>query len=307
MKIKLSLIAALISIAYKGLAQQDPMLSQYMFNGLFINPAYAGSHKYFSSSLLYRSQWVGLDGAPKTSLLAVDGPIKLEKMGVGLIISHDQIGVTKQTDAIGNYSYNIPLGNGKLAFGIKGGVSSYTAQVTTLTYWDKNDEIYKNDIQTKLIPKFGFGTYYYTEKWYAGFAIPTLLAYESGRSFKLDVEKSSQVRRHYILTAGYVYSIGELWKFKPSTLLKYVNNAPAEIDLNASVFYKDMIWLGCSYRSNDAVVIIAEYQANQQFRIGYAFDITTSKLNNYNNGTHEIMIGYDFGKDIIKVKTPRYF
>jgi type IX secretion system PorP/SprF family membrane protein len=304
---KLTLTLIVIMFCIRAIAQQDPMLSQYMFNGLFLNPAYAGSHRYFSSSMLYRTQWVGFDGAPRTSLFAIDGPIKNEKMGVGLIVAHDQIGVTRQTDVMGNYAYNIQLGKGKLAFGIKGGFGTYNAKVTDLTYWDKGDQIYANDIQSKFIPKFGFGTYYHTENWYAGFSIPTLLAYESGKDFKLDVEKSSFVRRHYLLTAGYVYSINELWKFKPSVLIKSVNNAPTEIDLNASIFYKDMIWFGCSYRSKDAVVLIAEYQANMQFRIGYAYDITLSRLNSYSNGTHEIMIGYDFGKDIIKVKTPRYF
>lgn len=304
---KIIVLIVLCFSARLAMGQQDAMLSQYMFNGLFINPAYAGSHKYFSSSLLYRTQWVNFEGAPKTALFAIDGPVKSEKMGVGLIVSNDQIGVTKQNDVYLNYSYNITLGSGKLAFGLKGGMSQYSAALTTLTYWDKSDQIYANNVTNVVMPKFGAGVYYYTEKWYAGLSLPTMLAYDGKKKFNLDVNKSSELRRHFYLTGGYVYTINESWKLKPSFLVKYVPAAPPELDINFSAMFKDMIWLGVSYRSKDAIVAIIEYQANMRFRVGYAYDITTTNLNKYSNGSHEIMIGYDLGKEIAKVKTPRYF
>jgi type IX secretion system PorP/SprF family membrane protein len=306
MKKILTLLIATASV-FSGKAQQDVMVSQYMFNGLFLNPAYAGSHKYFSSSLLHRSQWLKFEGAPKTSLIAVDGPLMNQKMGIGLIVAHDKIGVTSQTDVYANYSYFLKLGSGKLGFGIKAGVSNYTAQVSDLTVWDADDQSFTGTKQSALLPKFGFGTYYYTEKWYAGFSLPALIAYDPNHNFNLSVESSSAVRKHYFLTAGYVFTANEKLKIKPSFLIKHQSAAPVQADINLTAMYIDAIALGVSYRTNDAVSIMLEYQANQRFRIGYAYDITTSKIRNYTSGTHEIMLGFDFGKDITKVKTPRFF
>jgi type IX secretion system PorP/SprF family membrane protein len=288
-------------------AQQDIMISQYMFNGLLLNPAYAGSHKYFSSTLLHRTQWVGFDGAPKTSILAIDGPINNEKMGIGLIVSNDRIGITDQTDIYGNYSYNVRLGEGKLAFGIKAGVSRYTYKLDELVIWDNNDQVFVGNRSTSWLPKIGAGLYYHTEKWYAGIAVPTLLAYDPDKDFGPDVNNSSFVKRHYYAVSGYVFDLGCNFKFKPSVLLKYVSSAPLEADLNAHFLYRDQLWLGASYRTNDAITAMIEYQTSSRFRIGYAYDFTTSGIRNYSSGTHEIMLGYDFGKDLIKVKTPRYF
>ncbi|MCF8416531.1 MAG: type IX secretion system membrane protein PorP/SprF [Crocinitomicaceae bacterium] len=288
-------------------AQQDPMLSQYMFNGLYINPAYAGSHKYWSSTLSYRNQWVGLEGAPSTAIAAVDGPIPGKNMGLGLILMHDQIGVTKQNTAILNYSYQIRTGEkSKLALGINAGVSQFSAKLTSLTVWDQ-DQVFQNDLTSKMLPRFGVGAYHYSKRHYVGFSIPTLFAYQKGMDFNFDLSRATFLRRHYLLTAGYVFDTSKDIKIKPSVLLKYVQNAPLEADFNLSTVYKDMFWVGASYRTGDAVAIILEYQANSFFRIGYAYDITFSKLRNYSGGSHEIMIGMDFGKDLIKVKTPRYF
>ncbi len=282
-------------------AQQDAMVSQYMFNGLFLNPAYAGSHDYFSSTLLYRQQWVNFAGAPSTAIVAVDGPLLNKKMGVGLIASNDKIGVTNQTDVYANYSYFLKMGKGKLSFGIKAGASQYKASVKDLTVWDQNDQVFTGTIRTAWIPKFGFGSYYYTDKFYAGFSIPALLAYGDVKSLNIDVSK------HYYLTSGYVFTVDEKFKIKPSFLLKYQSAAPVQIDLNLTVMFIDQFALGVSYRTGDAFVMMAEYQANKRFRIGYAYDITTTAIKSYSSGTHEIMVGFDFGKNIIKTKTPRFF
>lgn len=304
---KIILISITLFLGISVKAQQDVMVSQYMFNGLFLNPAYSGSHKYFSSSLLHRSQWVGFTGAPQSSLIAIDGPLLNQKMGVGLIMSNDHIGVTDQTDIFGNYSYQLPLSKGKLAFGIKAGVSRYYSKYNQLTYWDQGDQVFNSNTITKWLPKFGFGTYYYAEKWYAGISIPTLIAYDENKNFSLDVNKSSDIRRHYFLTAGYVYELNKLFKLKPSFLLKYIPAAPVEVDINLNLLYNDQFWFGVSYRTEDAVTVLIEYQTNYRFRVGYAYDFTTSKIRNYSSGSHEILIGYDFGKDLIKVKTPRFF
>lgn len=288
-------------------AQQEPMVSQYMFNGLFLNPAYAGSHQYFSSSLLHRTQWVSFPGAPKTSLVAVDGLIpKKDNIGVGLIVAHDRIGATEQTDVYANYAYQLRLKKGKLAFGLKAGVSNYIFKSSGVTVWDANDEVFTGR-RSAWLPKFGFGTYYFCDNWYAGISIPTLMAYDANHDFSFDVNKGSFLNRHYYLYGGYVFKLNEKFKLKPSTLVKYLPAAPVEADINLNLLYNDQFWIGASYRSMDAVVFMVEYQTNTRFRVGYAFDFTTSKIRNYSTGTHEIMIGYDFGKDLVKVKTPRFF
>ena len=297
----------LLGSLFASKAQQDVMVSQYMFNGLFLNPAYAGSHKYFSSSLLHREQWVNFDGAPKSSIFAIDGPLLNNKMGIGLILSNDKIGVTQQNDCYANYSYFVKLGPGKLGFGIKGGFSYYVAKVNDLTVWDNDDPNFTGTKKSAVLGKFGGGAYYYTEKWYAGFSIPAMLAYDPNHDFNISMESSSDIRKHYYLTGGYVFDAGEKFKLKPSFLLKNQPAAPTEVDLNLTVMYIDAIALGVSYRSNDAVCVMAEYQANKRFRIAYSYDITTSDIRHYSSGTHEIMIGFDFGKDIIKTKSPRYF
>lgn len=305
---KLIIITAITLIHVVAKAQQEPMVSQYMFNGLFLNPAYAGSHNYVSSSLLHRTQWVNFPGAPKTTLLAVDGlvPTKSQNMGAGLIVAHDRIGATEQTDIFANYSYHLKLGKGKLAFGLKAGVSNYIFKSDNLVIWDEGDEVFTGR-RNAWLPKFGAGAYYFSDKWYAGISIPTLVAYDARHDFNFDVNKGSFINRHYYLYGGYVFKLNENVKLKPSTLVKYHPAAPVEADLNLNLLYKDQFWIGASYRSMDAIVLMVEYQTNSRFRVGYAFDFTTSKIRNYSTGTHEIMIGYDFGKNVVKEKTPRYF
>ena len=303
---KLSIVLLLFSRAY---GQQDPMLTQYMFNGLYLNPAYAGSHDYWTSTLTYRSQWTGAQfkGAPQTAIAAVDGPIHGKNMGLGFLVSHDRIGAVRTTSFMANYAYQIKLNQqSRLALGINAGVSQYTANLLDVVIWDEQDEIYANNIN-KWIPKMGFGMYYYGKQHYVGISIPTLLAYEDGRDFSMDLSKASFLRRHYLLTGGIVLDVSENVKLKPSILLKYVSNAPLEGDINFAAVFKDMFWVGASYRTGDAAAIMLEYQSNSYFRIGYSYDITFSGLRGYQNGSHEIMIGVDFGKDLVKMKTPRYF
>ena len=307
MKKIILIFSAVVLCTLNVSAQQDPMVSQYMFNGLYLNPAYAGSHDYWSSTLSYRNQWVGMDGAPETAIAAVDGRIADKNMGLGLILLHDKIGVTRQNTAIINYSYQIKTGaKSKLALGINAGVSQFSAKLTDLTVWDP-DKVFQNDLTSQLLPRFGVGVYHYGKNHYVGLSIPTLFAYQKDMNFNFDLSRSSFLRRHYLLTAGYVFETSKDIKIKPSILMKYVQNAPLQADFNLSTVYKDMYWIGVSYRTNDALAIILEYQTNSYFRIGYAYDVTLSKLRNYSSGSHEIMIGIDFGKDLVKVKTPRYF
>ena len=293
-----------ISVAF---GQQDALVSKNVFNGLLLNPAYAGSHGYFSTDLLYRSQWTGFAGAPNTQLFEFDGPLAKETMGVGLVVSHDKIGVTEQTDFYGSYSYKIKIGANKLAFGLRAGVSNYNAKLSTLTVWDAGDASFNNDIRTYMIPKFGFGMYYYGENFYGGFAIPTLIAYDKDYSFSFNVEKSSFLRRHYYINGGYVYTINEKMKLRPALLLKYVPAAPVQADISTALIYKDMFTFGVAYRTGAALIGMIEYHTSQRIRIGYAYDFTMSRFRSYSGGTHEITLGYDFGAGKDKNVSPRYF
>jgi type IX secretion system PorP/SprF family membrane protein len=305
---KLIVIIAILLFGGNSFGQQDPMLSQYMFNGLFLNPAYAGSHNYWTSTLSNRYQWVRFEGAPRTFIAAVDGPIAAKNMGLGMVFYNDQIGVTNHNSFMANYSYQLKINEtDKLALGVSAGASQFSARVTELTVWDENDPVFSNDLASKILPRFGFGAYYFTPKWYAGFSVPTLFGYQKERAFNMDLNSATFLNRHYLLTGGYVFPVSDNVKLKPSVLFKYLPNAPVQMDLNMGVLFRDMIWVGGSYRTGDAAVVMIEYQTNAFFRIGYAYDITFSQLRKYSAGSHEIVIGIDFGRDLVKTKTPRYF
>ena len=305
---KLITSLAILFSCVSAYGQQEALVSKNVFNGLLLNPAYAGSHPYFSTSLLYRSQWTGFAGAPNTQMLEFDGPLAKEVMGVGLVISHDKIGVTDQTDFYASYSYKLKIGEeNKLAFGLRAGATNYVSKMSQLTVWDNGEDVFMNDVKAYLVPKFGFGMYFFGEKYFAGFAIPTLIAYDNNYSFSLNVDKSSFVRRHYYLNGGYVFDLNETMKLKPALLMKYVPAAPLQADISTSLIYKDMLTFGLGFRTGDAIVGMLEYRTSQRIRIAYAYDFTVSKFRKYSGGSHEIVIGYDFGGGKDKNTSPRFF
>lgn len=289
-------------------AQQEPMISEYMFNGLFLNPAYAGSHPYTSATLLHRAQWVGIKGAPQTSLVGIDGPLLGDKMGLGFTLSNDVIGVSHETEIAANYAYRIRLGDGShLAFGLKAGISLYSATLSDLTYWDSQDVIYQNNIRNAAVGKFGFGVYWSNERSFVGLSVPTIYAADGALTSGLPDAPSHYFTQYYFLNAGHVFALNEDFDLKPSILLKYQPKAPPEVDLNCNVLYKKRFWLGVGYRTGDAFVAMMEFQINPMFRIGYSYDATTSQLRGYNSGSHEVMLGIDLGKEPIAIKNPRFF
>ena len=294
--------------SYRAVAQQEVMVSQYMFNQLFLNPAYAGSHAYMSSSLLHRSQWLKVEGAPRTSMMAVDAPLMKGKMGAGLSIVHDQIGVSRDLDIAGHYAYHIRVNEtSKLAFGLRAGLSIYSARLSELSYWDTNDQVFQGDITNKPVGKFGFGLYWYDTRTYVGLSVPTIYAADDRIAMNATGVIEDYFTQHYYLTAGHVFTLNESFDIKPSTMIKYTPAAPIEADVNCNVLYRERIWFGLGYRTGHALVGMLEYQVNPMLRIGYAYDMTTSALRTYTSGSHEIMLGMDFGKEPIRIKTPRYF
>ncbi len=279
-------------------AQQDPMYSMYMFNGLAVNPAYAGSRDRLAITALYRHQWTGLEGAPKTAVLAGHAPTVNDKLGIGFTLVSDNISVFNTVTLMSSYAYRIRIGKtGRLALGVSVELNYFHAKWNTLNLSDETDHVFRSGKTNVFSPNFGAGIYYYSDKFYAGFSVPHFLNSSLTEHFKLEgTNLVARQWKHYFFTAGVMFRLGEHVKFKPSVLCKYVQNAPFQADINVAFLFKDAFWIGASYRTKDAVVLMTEYNFAKGVRIGYAYDITLSELNDYSSGTHEIMIGFELAK-----------
>jgi type IX secretion system PorP/SprF family membrane protein len=290
-------------------AQQDPMISQYMFSGHFLNPAYAGSHPYSNITLLGRKQWVGFDGSPFTSYLSFDMPIAKQHIGIGALVSNDQIGVTKRTQVSGTFSYHLHLSEkARLAAGLSAGLQFYSAKLSKLTVWDSEDQVFTSDIAGKTLPVVGAGLYFYTQRFYAGVSLPNVLSYKPGTFAYVGGMDAPRLERHYFGTVGYAIPINKNLDIKPAILVKYVPKTPVELDYNLNFLLYKTLWLGAAYRQGDGLVGMVEYQATKNLRIGYSYDFALTNMRKYNTGTHEIMLAWDFVKDDgIRYKSPRFF
>lgn len=288
-------------------AQQFPLLSQYMFNGLVLNPAYAGSKPFTSASIDIRKQWAGFEGSPTTQAATIHGLTDSKKVGLGFMISNDKVGIQNQTDVFGSYAFHISQRRYKFSLGLQAGFSYLRSQISDLKYWQNGDPVYALNTLSNVQPNVGFGAYLYSEMYYAGISAPYLLSYDPLQGGSFELEQSHHVARHIFFTSGYVISVTEQIKLKPSVLAKYIYASPTQFDLNLNVLLNNIIWVGASYRTNDAIVAIGEYQLTKKLRIGYSFDFTLSEIQKHSAGSHEFMIGYDFGYKLQKVKTPRYF
>jgi type IX secretion system PorP/SprF family membrane protein len=301
--IRLIVIGFLLTGGLTTYGQQQVMFTQYMFNGLAINPAYAGSHETVSLTALAREQWTGIDGAPSTQTFSVHSPVFNKRIGLGLLLLHDEIGVTEQSGVYGSYSYKIPFVNGgKLALGLQAGFTFYNAKFSEVS--DTNPAFANGDVKESQ-PNFGFGAYYFTDRFYAGISVPQLVQ----NSFdKNNNDSDSQLLRHYFITSGYVFDISRNLKLKPNVLVKAVEGAPVEIDLNVNLLINELIWVGVSYRSFDSFDAIFQLQVTDRLQIGYSYDFaTTTDLRRVNNGSHEIMLNYRFTLNKSRIITPRYF
>jgi type IX secretion system PorP/SprF family membrane protein len=295
----------------KGKSQQEMTVSQYMFNQLFLNPAYAGTHAYWQSSALYRTQWVGWEGAPTSQLIAVDGPILPSLLGIGATIVHDKIGISENLSANVDLSYQLKLdrtGKHRLSFGLKTGLTTQRAYIKDLIYVDPNDPLYtSSEIVTQNTLQFGAGVYYYSNRMYWGFSVPLLFAYDLDDVPTEEVDRLSYLKTQYYLNGGMVFKLSSKVDFKPSILLKYTPAAPLQADINAHFLFNNIIWLGASYRTENMLVLMLEVNATRWMRFGYAFDLNLGEIATYSSGSHEIMLSIDFGKTIVKSSSPRYF
>ncbi len=304
---KYIVLALAVSLTATMEAQFDPMFTQYMFNELVINPAYAGSRECLSTTAFYREQWVGLDGAPSTITASVHAPFMQQKIGAGITVMNDKIGVSNRTGVNLNGAYRIQMDNNTLSFGLQLGMVSLSENLSNLNLTADNQ--FAMSTGKKTAPNFGFGAFYTAPKWYAGFSIPRML------KNRLDVSNGSgEVKNslemddfHYFITAGSVFDIAPTVKLRPNIMLKAVSGAPMEMDLSANALFNDFIWAGLSYRTGDAIAMLLGANITKQLRIGYSYDYSLSALQDFNTGSHEIMLGYDFNYSKDKVITPRYF
>jgi type IX secretion system PorP/SprF family membrane protein len=307
--IKILMLLAVMLFAYqKSIAQTEPMYSQYMFNMMGVNPAYAGSREASGFNFFQRSQWIGLQGAPQTTSFSFDQSILNKKAGWGIQFYDDKIGVEKADGINIMGSTRIQVSeNGILSGGLSLGLMNYRIDLMNVTgRFTPNDPAFYSNLN-KWTPSLGLGIYYNTDNFYAGVSIPNIL---KSRLTAFDLIRSGLQKvnqKHIFLTTGIVIPINEDLKLKPSTMIKMVEGAPIEADLNTNVWLRDIIGLGISYRTGDAVIGMAEIQANQNLRFGYAYDMTISALKFYNTGTHEIMIRYEIGNFKTKIKSTRYF
>jgi type IX secretion system PorP/SprF family membrane protein len=288
-------------------AQQDVQFTQYMFNGLAINPAYAGSRDVFSVTGLFRTQWTGIEGAPVTQTLSGHLPIVKDRIGLGLTLVNDKIGITNNFSMIGSYAFRIRFNTGVLAMGIQAAITQFRANFTDVRFSidpTSSDPAFDQDIN-KTLPNFGTGLYYYTDRFYAGLSVPQLINWDLSDGNISSARQS----RHIFATAGYVFDVSPTVKIRPSLLAKYVSGAPFSVDVNANVWLFDRFALGASYRVGDAVNVLAEARISNNISVGYAYDLTLTELRKYNSGSHEIMLRVEFGvgKDKTKILTPRYF
>jgi len=302
------LVAVLLFAFQKSIAQTEPMYSQYMFNMLGLNPAYAGSREATSFNLFQRRQWIGLQGAPQTTSFSLDQSMLNKRAGWGIQFYDDKIGVEKADgiNIMGSTRVQVSE-NGILSGGLSLGLMNYRIDLMNVTgRYTPNDPAFYSNLN-KWTPSLGLGIYYNTDNFYAGVSIPNLL---KSRLTAFDLIKSGLQKvnqKHIFLTSGIVLPINEDLKLKPSTMIKIVEGAPIEADLNTNIWLRDIIGLGVSYRTGDAIIGMAEIQATENLRFGYAYDITISPLKYYNTGTHEIMIRYELGNFKTKIKSTRYF
>jgi type IX secretion system PorP/SprF family membrane protein len=304
------ILLSIIITSFAGVlaAQQVATYSQYMFNGLAINPAYAGHHDALSATALGRFQNVGLKGAPNTQTFSAHSPLVNNKGSVGLLVIHDQLSVINQTGVHFSYAYRIPLNSNqrnqtKLSFGLQGGVSMYNAKYTELETRDQNDPAFASDIRESR-PNIGAGLFLNNNDYYIGLSMPSMLnnVFERGEDYET-VYQSKPI----ILTGGYVFLINRMFKLKPNFLFKAIDNRPVEFDLNVNGLFDEVLWFGLSYKSSRQVVMMTQLQVTEQIQFGYSYTLSAGPIRVVELGTHEVMLNYRFWFNKKGVVSPRYF
>lgn len=299
-----SIIWLVISVcSITAFAQQNAQFTQYLDNMLYYNPGYTGSRGNMNVSGMHRQQWVGFKGAPMSQSIAIHSPIKSESASIGLSILNDKAGPVNQTwiNASAAYAFRFKRNDAKLSIGISGGVDILNGDLTTLYAVDQNDPMAQN-YSNSIKPNAGFGVYYHSNTWFMGLSIPQIV--ERGSA---STELNFNVQRHYYFAVGGYITLNRMLKLRPSTLVKISENAPLIFDASVALMFYDKFWIGGNYRISESAGGFFQYQFSNQFKLGYAFDVSTSRLIRHNFGTHEILLSYDFVFKNKFISSPRYF
>jgi len=295
-------------------AQQDAQYTQYMYNTMSVNPAYAGSRGQLSIAALYRSQWVGLEGAPKTQTLNLHSPIRNSRLGYGISIINDNIGdgVVQETqfDAVLSYTVDVSL-DAKLSFGLKVGGNMLSLDFNGLNNFDA-ENIQGDNIDNKFSPNFGVGVYYHTDKFYAGLSAPNLVEtqyFDNAQRDPNSVQFLSAERMNFYVITGYVFDLNNNFKFKPALLTKVVGGAPLQLDMSASFLFNDKFSFGAAYRWDAALSGMVGFQLSDQFMVGLAYDRETTELGGtqFNDGSFEVFLRFELVKSFQRMVSPRFF
>jgi len=303
-------IAILLLASAQTMAQQLPQFTQYMYNTISINPAYAGSRETLSIVGLHRSQWVGLDGAPETQTLSIHSPLRNENIGLGFSFINDQLGYENFSYLYADFSYTIQTGeNTKLAFGAKAGATHYNLDQELLNDPGIIEDPFFNDVSNRWSPNIGAGLYWHSNRWYLGLSAPRLLNTDYNKGEGDNQDYAAVERTSYYFTGGAVFDLSANTKLKPAFLVKATNGASPSLDLTANFLFYERFWAGAGYRINnnaESIGGIVDFQISKQLRIGYAYEYPLSDISNYTSGTHEFLLMFEVFKSK-RVKSPRYF
>jgi type IX secretion system PorP/SprF family membrane protein len=297
------LLFALLFTGVLSYAQQDAQFTQYMYNTININPAYAGSRGALSMFGLYRTQWVGLDGAPVTSAVSMNTPLNESRLGLGVSLINDKIGPTTENTISADLSYTINTSEDwKLSFGVKATANLFDLDPSKLNPGQANDPSLQN--YSTFSPNIGAGIYWHSDKAYVGFSVPNFIPTNRYDDNEVAIFKE---RINYYLIGGLVFDLNQDIKFKPAVLTKMVTGAPLQVDASANFLFYEKLMLGVSYRWSAALSAMVGFQISDGLYIGYGYDRETTNLNNYNSGSHEIFLRYELFKNNDRITTPRFF
>lgn len=287
-----------------------PVYSQYLQNGLVINPAYTGTRGALSSFLSYRTQWMGTPGAPVIQSVSLHSPMKNDKVALGLLAQFMQFGVTKSTSIYGSYAYHLRVGKGKLSLGLKGGFDRSNTDYTNLLLTNPGDKVFlPENNKPYMLPNVGAGAYYFSEKLFAGVSIPQFMSYRKSETGKVQAYHSFG-EYDFIFTAGGLIKFSDFFKFKPSVLIDYSlqkTKKLTQFDINGNFILGDLLWIGGSWRTSEEVAVgIVQVQLNPQLMFGFSYDYPVGRMNTYSKGSSEFILRYEFGYKV-SAANPRYF
>lgn len=291
-------------LGFVSYSQQDAQYTQYMYNTINVNPAYAGSRGVMSVFGLHRTQWVGLDGAPTTNAFSINSPIENSNLGIGLSFVNDKIGPTVENTISADISYTIQTSDTyNLSFGVKGTANLFNLDVTKLNPVSAADPLLQN-LENNFSPNVGAGVYFHSDKLYLGASVPNFFETRRYDDNSIAVYKE---RMNLYFIGGYVFDLTSNLKFKPAFLTKAVEGAPLQVDVSGNFLINEKFVLGAAWRWSAAVSAMAGFQVNDGLYIGYGYDLETTRLRNFNSGSHEVFLRFELFKRQDKIVSPRFF